>query len=571
MISMSRSWLFLLMAFSFFPGRGIECLEGGEEKKAGQIELDRERGEIRFPSWFVQPTRVLEVFACHESGPVWETVLAFDSGGEEIYRALKALGMRGPEFWNVTSPNDLRLVGGDRAVVWLRYAVNGNVHEAPAEEILVEEGTGMRLFVRGFSFAAEPVEMGDPPTRRIPKAVEITIGGPRRQGAVFSMLYHANDLPEMVNWMPAPEIDPQQIPELESLVKAKIPCTLIIRRVKSEVELVELASKRESLSQRRAVREMQKPLAAKIDTQKKEFEKCIQEVRSLLDENERRADLNPQEREKFALRTRNLIAKGTRLAAEIRTLYFQLWDCEEKYKYGELKNSGHLKPEQRAWVEMAYRNGFRFELASAERRQEIAALAEGPPDSRERRALLQKAHQKEIEALQLERERRWAGFKLNSDIRLRLNDPKEDPFIRRLFRESELQALADMRRFRAQVESLWVDALELRRQAAGSLNEFQEEAERRRAAADARSQLAEVELHRVKLMEELRWKENPGQHSDSNPEEEKSRLQKQLQKTLKRIEELRGALEAKTGQGAGSGEEGPEDGKGKPLFPEDFP
>src|SRR2546426_725289 len=74
--------------------------ETGQPPRAAPVEVDRERGEVRFPCRFVNSTRKLEVFACHESGPTHETVVAFDAEGDDLYRALLAAGFRGPEFCN---------------------------------------------------------------------------------------------------------------------------------------------------------------------------------------------------------------------------------------------------------------------------------------------------------------------------------------------------------------------------------------------------------------------------------------------------------------------------------------
>ena len=68
--------------------------EGEKETKgpAPPLEIDRDRGEVRFPCRFVNPTRVLEVFACHRTGPTHETVIEFDVTGPAIYRAVVEIG-----------------------------------------------------------------------------------------------------------------------------------------------------------------------------------------------------------------------------------------------------------------------------------------------------------------------------------------------------------------------------------------------------------------------------------------------------------------------------------------------
>jgi len=555
----------MILAVPFIPGS--PAADEGEGKKISRkVEVDRERGEVRIHAWFVQPTRVLEVFACHESGPVWETVLAFDAGGEEIYEALRAVGFRGPEYWNLGSGNDLRLVGGDRAVIWLRWEVGRQVREIPAEDILLAEGTGEPLFVRGFSFAAKRVLLGDPPKLAIPTAVEFTIGGTSRQGAVFSMLYHANDLAEMVNWLPAPEVNMKMIPETS--LGAKAPCTLIIRRLKREQDLVELALRLESSPERRAVREIQRPIAIRIDSLKGQFREATEKIRATLEVHESRTDMSEGERILIFRRTRTEVAHRNRLAHEIREQYLRLWDCEENHKYRKLKNDPHLDSDRKAWVEMAYRNGFRFELAIAEKRREIAALAEDDAGgSVEQRGLLQKALLKEIEVIQQERERRWGKFRLEVETRPKLKslDPREDVYLIRLFREQELRDLASMRKFRAEVESGWTEARRLRAQAKGTLEGIRGEIEKSQKQAESIMILAKAELYRVELMEKIRWAE----HEDSG--DRITRLRKDLEQTLEKVKDLRAAVERETGKPAGAGDEAPEDAQGKPLFPEGYP
>jgi hypothetical protein len=557
--------------------------------------VDRQLGEVRIPAWFVNPSRKLEVFACHESGPTHETVVAFRAEGEEIDRALRQAGFRGPEFWNATSPRDLELTGGDRAVAWIRWEWKGVAHEFPAEEILIEEGTGLPLFVRGFSFASRPVELGNPPRLAIPKAVEITIGGATRQSASFSMLDHPNDLPEMVNWEPAPEVNPRVVEDLAALVESRAPSLVIIRRVQSESVLVELALGRESDPLRRKVRESQRPVAAAIDRTKGEFERLVSEVRRLLEDGERRKEIPAEERRLYAARTRDLLARGALLAAQLREDYLRLWSFEEDCRLAQAELSARLEPEQRAWMRMAVGSGFRFEISMAEKRREIAALfvpeagksapALGPDpvppgdgtgsarsgaaagEGRER--LLARALESEIRALEFERERRWAGFKLEEEIRPRLKslNPKEDAYTRELFQESEVRALGDMRSLRARAEAAEADAQELRAQAAGSLAALAPELARRRSLIDLRGRLAAEELAWVDCLEKVRWAQNPPGGVAEPSAKDLSRLKSEEAALLEKIRGLKKGLEKASGGPAGSGEEPPEGWPGAPLYP----
>jgi len=539
------------------------------------VEIDRDRGEVRVPCWFVNASRKLEVFACQESGPTHETVVAFGAEGKAIYDVLRDLGFRGPEFWNATSPGDLRLTGGDRALVWVRWGAPGKGREFLAEEILVEESTALPLFTRGFSFAAEPIPLGDPPQRRIPSVVELTIGGTARQSASFSLLYHPNDLQEMVHWAPAPEVSARAVPDLSALVEERVPCTLVIRRLRSEADLIELARERESDPARRRVREAQRPAAQAIDKEKREFETLVGDIQKVLMDGESRKDLSDADRRQFAARLQDLLARGARLAAEIRAAYLDLWGIEEEHRFAALKDAAHLDASQRAWVGMAYRSGFRFERAMAKKRLDALALAEGTrgapadPDG-----LLQKALQAEIEALDAERERRWAGFRLEDQVRPRLKDldPKEEAYTFQIFQEDEKRILADMRALRARVEGSNIDSAELKARASGALARREEEFLRLRARVQAAVRLAQAERESVDVLEKLRWARNPpgGAPSDADREEEK-RLEKESLAAREHVSERRKALEALLGRPAGLGDEPPEDGEGQPLFREGSP
>ncbi|HVR73081.1 MAG TPA: YdjY domain-containing protein, partial [Planctomycetota bacterium] len=132
------------------------------------IEVDLERLEIRFPCRFVNPTQLLEVFACHQRGPTHETLVAFDAPGPAIYAGLLRLGCRSASYWNGTSPRDFEKNQGDRLLVLVRWKLHGVEHEQPAEGMLLEGETGFPMPVRGFSFGARGAFRVDVPAERAP-------------------------------------------------------------------------------------------------------------------------------------------------------------------------------------------------------------------------------------------------------------------------------------------------------------------------------------------------------------------------------------------------------------------
>jgi hypothetical protein len=75
----------------------------------------------------------------------------------------------------------------------------------------------------------------------------------------------------------------------------------------------------------------------------------------------------------------------------------------------------------------------------------------------------------------------------------------------------------------------------------------------------------------VDLLEKVRWAEQP--LADTPPEggdAEKKRLEADLARTTGEIGSLRKALEEASGRPASTGEEPPDDGAGKALFPRDI-
>ena len=537
----------------------------------GGVLVDRARGEVRIPAWFVNATRKLEVLACHESGPTHEAALAFKATGNEIFDALKAVGLRGPEFWNASGPGDLQRSGGDRVVVWVEWEWMGKRTRQLAEEILREESTLLPLYVRGFSFAAAPMPLGDPPRPAIPEAVEITIGGLSRQSASFSMLAHPNDLPQLLRWAPAPEVSPAAVPHLASMVEAQSPCWLVVSRSAREGEFIERMLEREGDPLRRAVREAQRPLAAGIDVAKRELEPQLLEASGLLEDGQT-ATATDDEKKAIADRLEEKLQSVAAGNARIRSLYLRLWGLEEEERARRISGLSALDVELRERFALAYASGFRFEVAMAALETEAERLAVARAPETARTAVARRS-----EALNLERERRWARFALVAEVRPKLKglDPKEDPYLRELFLEDEERTLADLRYLRARVELLTAEADELSA-AASPLSGPPAARERElrnqwKARAGALQELAALEQKRVKLREDLRWARNP---IGATPADEAAKAAKTLEISLRehdgKLEKALAAFPAAWGP-LPPHDEPPRDANGAPLFPEGAP
>ena len=95
------------------------------EKANAAVVVDRAKGEVRMPCRFVNPTRQIEVFACHNMGPTHETVVEFDATGERLLDALQDIGCRSTSYWNGTSPGDFLRNQGDRVLVLVRWSHKG--------------------------------------------------------------------------------------------------------------------------------------------------------------------------------------------------------------------------------------------------------------------------------------------------------------------------------------------------------------------------------------------------------------------------------------------------------------
>ena len=469
------------------------------------IEIDRERGEIRFPCRFVNPTRQIEVLACHKTGPAHETVVEFDVTGEQLYRAMLEIGCRPSDYWNATSPSDFLRNQGDRVFVLLRWTWEGKERELPAEALLADGDSGFPSFIRGFSFSAFDVdamgrrlnrertrgeqgegqspdpgdpadgdegadadrdgdgdgdpdrddrkdgdeaedegesdgtepETGDDAPIRIPVAVEITLGAAQRQRAVFSLLSHPTTLDgrpgargapptrSLQFWSAEPTVAASVIPDLRGVVETQPPATLIFRRLKSEVDVIQQAraiAKTRGVENRRDLYEHLEPVAREIDTLKALYEKHVEEIRTLLDTD--LATFFGDSGRELEHRGGMLRRRGQWLCARIQELYFGMYLEQERFKLADLRRRGEVEEETLFRVQGKVENGLRYEVEIATRER-----------LREETALKSLILTQEIWALELERQEKSIEAELRGIARrLELMQPGE-AYLRQLFLE----------------------------------------------------------------------------------------------------------------------------------------
>lgn len=496
----------------------------GLETTPEGIRIDRARGEIRFPCVFVNPTRALEVFACHEQGPTHETVVAFRVGGAAIYRALRAIGLRSARYWNGTSPQDFLENQGDRVLVLLRWERAGQARELPAEALLLDGAAGYPHFVRGFSVSAgarplsELEEHGEeareetrPPSDgepEIPQVAEITLGASNRQSPAYSLLVHPTNFPRILPWTSPPQFDEKTLGDHRALVEEGVPAELVIRKVSSELQVLEAAraaDRARGLEERVPAYDSWIPIAAEIDRLKADYEALLAEARSLLASGDPRT-LPEEEKRARAERGIGLLRRGRWLCAAIEERYLRLYALQEEVKAAWVERREDLPKDARDEVLVLVRSGVAFEPKLAARRFEIAALelpsSVSPPGERKLRTDIAR---KEIDLLELERQGLLAEANLHH-VRSRIAGlGPDDGYLGELLGE-------DARHFETAIRGLAAK----RRAARTEIAEFQgilegdwEEkraavlAERARAAKEL--ELADAEGERNAALVEIRW------------------------------------------------------------------
>ena len=413
-----------------------------DEKANAAVVIDKKNAEVRIPCRFVNPTRQIEVFACHNLGPTHETVVEFDATGGRILQALQDIGCRSTAYWNGTMPGDFLRNQGDRLLVLVRWSYKGKKFELPAEAMLTDGDTGFPSFIRGFSFSAGPVE-GARGTG-VSRIAEITLGATQRERAVFSLLSHPTTLNgqrgaeglapcrALQPWSFAPLVNTDQVVDLPELVESRVAAEIIFRRVKSESELLRytgsIASGR-SLAARAELYKDLEPIALTIDSLKKSYEEILVGIADLISLDI--TQLPEESRQELSARGGMLRALGGWYCSRIQHEYFRLYLAQEKYRLAWLRGQKPAEDKDGAYAgilklaELRVESGLRYEVDIAEQEARLAASR-----------LAGAAIAQESSLLELDRSQRLVGHQLNDMERRKAGfDPSEDAYLLKLLGE----------------------------------------------------------------------------------------------------------------------------------------
>ena len=392
-----------------------------------EFKVDRERGEVLIPCRFVNPSRLLEVFACHNTGPAHETVVEFDESGKRICEALQEIGCRPAGSWNATSRGDFLQNQGDRVVALLAWKDGETIREYAAEAVLLDGDNGFPAFVRGFSFgtrapgarqpAAEAGASSDAdsetPTRNIdgqpggedgndagnddaqtqpaadstaraplsncdavPEGVELTLGASNRQSPAFSLLSHPTNLPRWKRWALAPIVSPAVVGELAPLIEAKAPAMLVLRRVRREVDIIALdkrMAEARGLSERLPLCAELTPLAEQVDVLKSEYLANADALRELV-ERGTATDVGESEGQRLQGEVVDRLRRGRTLAARIEDGYWRIYDRQEAYRLSWLKKQPDMDIDVRREAEVMGEFGVRIEARLVTKDLELTEL-----------------------------------------------------------------------------------------------------------------------------------------------------------------------------------------------------
>ena len=413
-----------------------------DEKANAAVVIDKKNAEVRMPCRFVNPTRQIEVFACHNLGPTHETVVEFDATGGRILQALQDIGCRSTAYWNGTMPGDFLRNQGDRLLVLVRWSHKGKKFELPAEAMLTDGETGFPSFIRGFSFSAGPVE-GARGTG-VSRVAEITLGATQRERAVFSLLSHPTTLNgqrgaeglapcrALQPWSFAPLVNTDQVADLPELVESRVAGEIIFRRVKSESELLRytdsIASGRGLVARAELYKDLE-PITLAIDSLKKSYEEVLVGIAGLISLDI--TQLPEESRQELSARGGMLQALGGWYCSRIQHEYFRLYLAQEKYRLAWLHGQKPAEDEDGAYArslklaELKVESGLRYEVDIAEREARLA-------ESR----LAGVAIAQESSLLELDRSQRLVGYQMNDMERRKAGlDPSEDAYLLKLLGE----------------------------------------------------------------------------------------------------------------------------------------
>ena len=474
--------------------------EGSSGDAGSTLRVDLGKSTIELDAVLVLPERNVEIFGCHMSGPNHETVVQFHAEGPAIYDAILAVGGRPPGFWNATAKDDMRRILGDRFVVLLRWEDERGSHELPAEKLFVESGTGFSAFVRGFAFGAEKVAMGDPPQLRIPRTVEITIGDPTRQGSVYSILFHPKDVRPLTSWLAPFDINPIILGNLGHLVQSETPCTLVLRRLDGEVELLELARSHAKEARRRELIDSSLlPIAREIDALKAEHVACIERIQEILDRSEGDGEeVDPEVQRQDGLELQEEMRRGRASVALIWERYLELFSRQESFKIDELRLKKGLDPELLERAVTSFEHGFKTELAIA--RVQF------------RQTLIANAYENDIATIELDRANFWRWQDAEQSrkrlVQMREEEGRDDCYLCQILKETVLKRESEVRRDRARKTILSSFSTEYRARVDGTWPEQKTKVLERRRRAKAVMSVAKLELERVRVLSDIRWTRN---------------------------------------------------------------
>ena len=539
------------------------------------VLVDRERGEVHIPCHFVNPTRVLEVFGCHDSGPTHETVVSFVATGPEIQAALLAIGCRPASYWNAFSPRDFAKNQGDRILVSVRWKRGETLVDVSAEGMLLDvhdDDVGLPAYLRGFSFAGKvrtregtsqapdagtappdagtaPPDAGSgapdagsgAPERRvpvIPEAVEITLGATKRESPSHPILTHPTNSTRLASWGLTPALDKTMVPDLEELVRAQTPATLVLKRVHSEIEFIararERAQRREWADRLRLLDALE-PIAREIDALKDDYEQRESELRALLELLEQPQDgsdahgLKQQE---------SLVVKALRggqwLCARIEERYLAMYAQQEAHKLTWLEAHADLPFEVRDEARVYATYGAPVEHEVARKEVALARLRVVSGDSlRSTEDADAKTLAAEIEDIESRRKVGLAEANLEY-YRYRLKNV-DNEYQREIFSEDVMKAEAAVLLEVAKQAEQSTVTQECRYRQRGVWHLKAQDVKQSRVAAVRTRQLAELGVSRVELLQRIRWSRHDVEDTDPV---RSARARTEIERLKKELEEL---------------------------------
>jgi len=513
------------------------------ETQSQPLVADKEAGEVRVSAKFVNPSQVIEVFACDPTGPRHETVLEFDVKGKALTQALLDIGCRGASYWNGTGPDAFEQNQGDRVLVLVRWEHQGEKHEHPAEGILTDGESGFPLCVRGFSFGAKGAfkvdikkdegEDGDKETvgdSEGDDGVEITLGAAVRQTRPRPIVAHPTCSKRMQPWMLSPFLDRNVVKDHRELVEKAVPVTLILRRIRTEVELVEQArrtARARGLAGADALYDRILPMAREIDALKAEYESLLAELKRLVGQAG-----SPE----AAGQVREKVLRGSWICARVGELYLAQYGEEEEAKAVWVSRQTEVPQELRQQTIDLVRSGFRYEPLLAGKRTALAALElpsfQGTPgEANLRRHLLAT----ETEELELDRARALTLSNIGY-IKMRLEEARDDAYLRRLFEEDHLRHLAVSRQLEAKLKLARTEREEISGLLDGSWESKKARVLRDRKQAEADLERAKKEEARAQLLQDIRYAESDLESRDPDRKSGAEPRLKDLREKLARLE-----------------------------------